>query len=85
LDSPSNYGLSILEPQSNSSSPIAVYTDNGFFGFIPTSSEDKFFQTPAKTIYGIYTVSAVPEPGLAATLVAGCFALLCLATGRRVP
>lgn len=58
------YTLSILEPESSSiaSRPIAVYTDNGFMGFVPTAANDKFFQTTASEITAIYTVSAIPEP-----------------------
>ncbi|CAN5809712.1 hypothetical protein BH11PSE12_BH11PSE12_21490 [soil metagenome] len=83
VNSPDNYRLSILEPQSTSPVPFAVYTDIGFFGFAPTSQDDKFFQTSAKKIFSIYSVSPISEPSIFAIFALGLCIILFLSISRR--
>lgn len=74
----------IMAPHTLASAvPLAVYTDQGFFGIVPTGPQDKFYVLrPASgdgvgpqvnTIYSISTVEAlaVPEPSVFLLLCAG--------------
>lgn len=76
--------LTIMAPDMLASAvPLAVYTDQGFFGIVPTGPQDKFYSLrPAPgdgtgpqvtTIFGINTVEAlaVPEPSAFLLLFAG--------------
>lgn len=63
---PSNYSLSLMAPSVSSFSaiPIAVYTDMGFKGVIPSSQDDKFYPLYANEITAVYTVAIIQHPSL---------------------
>lgn len=69
--------------------PLAVYTDQGFFGIVPNGPNDKFYPLYAvsggsavSTIYSINTVSLVPEINSTIMITVGLLLLL-LAQRRR--
>ncbi|WP_036279579.1 MULTISPECIES: hypothetical protein [Methylomonas] len=52
--------LSLLEPINGDAIPVAIHTDNGFFGIIPDNETDGFFLLKgAREIYNIQSVTPI--------------------------